>query len=80
MHSWLTSANGKDAPFPIQNLPFGVARINGGSPVCVSAIGDQVIDLAALEQTGLLSVAEQPVFDGDTLNRFMAQDQSPDRQ
>jgi fumarylacetoacetase len=48
--SWLASANSSGCAFPIQNLPFGVFRrahsaesFRGGV-----AIGDQIIDLAAL--------------------------------
>ena len=53
--SWLESANRIDCDFPIQNLPFGVFRrrdsaeeFRGGV-----AIGDQIIDLAALAESGL---------------------------
>ncbi|MEO6291221.1 MAG: fumarylacetoacetase, partial [Burkholderiaceae bacterium] len=75
--SWLTSANGH-ADFPIQNLPYAVFRrqdsleaYRGGI-----AIGDQVLDLAALAQAALLpSVAQQAVdvCAQPTLNAFMAQ-------
>ena len=50
LRSWVISANHADSDFPIQNLPFGVFRRQGtaeGFRCCV-AIGDQVIDLAAL--------------------------------
>lgn len=54
--SWLASANTPDTDFPIQNLPFGlfehVGRIRGGV-----ALGDRVIDLAALGASGLLDGA-----------------------
>jgi fumarylacetoacetase len=54
--SWLPAANAEGGDFPIQNLPFAVFR-RAGSPEalrgCV-AIGDQVIDLAALAATRLL--------------------------
>ena len=44
-----------DSPFPIQNLPYGVFRLqNGGEPRIGVAIGDQVLDLKALEQRGLV--------------------------
>ena len=59
IRSWLNSANLAGCAFPIQNLPFGVFRrrhtmeaFRGGV-----AIGDQIIDLAAL--------AKAQVFDGD---------------
>src|SRR5271165_2780862 len=48
--SWVSSANHPDGDFPIQNLPFGVFRRRGSSEEFRGgvAIGDQVIDLAAL--------------------------------
>lgn len=63
-----------DSHFPIQNLPFGVCRPKSGGPArCCSAIGDQVIDLAALERLNLLpKLGEESVFDSDSLNRFAA--------
>jgi fumarylacetoacetase len=54
--SWLTSANRVDGDFPIQNLPFAVFRprrsgttFRGGV-----AIGDQIVDLAAISEAGIL--------------------------
>lgn len=48
--SWVESANRPAGDFPIQNLPFAVFRRAGsGEPLrCGVAIGDQVLDLAAL--------------------------------
>lgn len=72
MTSWITSANTPENHFPIQNLPFGVASIAGRPASCVTAIGDSVVDLAALEKAGLvLEANHMPVFAGDTLNAFM---------
>ena len=47
--SWLASANGHP-DFPIQNLPYGVVRRKGSAEAWrgAVAIGDQVLDLAAL--------------------------------
>lgn len=47
--SWVASANGGGSDFPIQNLPFAVFR-RRGEPVWRGgvAIGDQIVDLAAL--------------------------------
>jgi fumarylacetoacetase len=59
LRSWVESANRADADFPIQNLPFGVfrraaagdsERYRGGV-----AIGDQILDLGALELRSLAS-------------------------
>ena len=48
--SWLESANRDGCDFPIQNLPFAVFRRADSSEAfrCGVAIGDQIVDLAAL--------------------------------
>jgi fumarylacetoacetase len=62
-----------DSHFPIQNLPFGVFSTEGEPrPRVGVAIGDWVLDLAVLEREGLLTAGDSPVFDGPSLNRFMA--------
>src|SRR6185295_8889499 len=50
LKSWVESANVPASDFPIQNLPFGVFRRKGTkeNPRGGVAIGDQVLDLAAL--------------------------------
>lgn len=73
MQSWISSANENECHFPIQNLPFGVAGIGGASPVCVSAIGDRIVNLAVLEAEGLIDAgAKSSVFNHPKLNEFMA--------
>ena len=54
--SWLASANAAGTDFPIQNLPFSVFRRGGTQEAFRGgvAIGDQVLDLAALAGTGPL--------------------------
>ena len=75
--SWLESANAPGTDFPIQNLPFGVFRRKGSSEVFRGgvAIGDQVIDLAAIAKAGAVSgpAAVQAVnaCAGDALNDFL---------
>ncbi|MEO5672355.1 MAG: fumarylacetoacetase [Ramlibacter sp.] len=54
--SWVTSANGH-ADFPLQNLPLGMFVRGTSTPRAGVAIGDSVIDLVALSQTGLLDPA-----------------------
>ena len=71
MTSWLTSANAPDCDFPLQNLPYGVFSRTGEQPRCGVAIGDQVLDLAALERDGLVSTGGGPVFPEPALNAFM---------
>jgi fumarylacetoacetase len=46
--SWVESANAPDCPFPIQNLPFGVFRRKNEKPRGGVAIGEHILDLAAL--------------------------------
>jgi fumarylacetoacetase len=46
--SWVESANAPACPFPVQNLPFGSAVHQGGEPHLVVAIGDRVLDVAAV--------------------------------
>jgi fumarylacetoacetase len=49
--SWVESANAPDAEFPLQNLPFGIFRSRKSrseTPRGGVAIGDQILDLAAL--------------------------------
>jgi len=55
--SWIETGNSAGCDFPIQNLPFTVFRRVGGSEKsrCGVAIGDQILDLAALS---LLSTLE----------------------
>lgn len=54
--SWVESANG-DTDFPLQNLPFGVFCTAAASPRGGVALGDSIIDLAALAATDLLGEA-----------------------
>src|SRR6186713_1054666 len=51
--SWVESANAPDTDFPIQNLPFGVFDDGKGERGGV-ALGDSIIDLAALISAGLI--------------------------
>ncbi len=72
MTSWVESANDPECPFPIHNLPMGVFSKRGQEPRCCTAIGDKVVDLAALEEAGLLSAAPGVwVFGEPSLNTFM---------
>ena len=50
LKSWVESANDPASDFPIQNLPFGVFRKKGSKEARRGgvAIGDQILDLAAL--------------------------------
>ncbi|QEZ43318.1 fumarylacetoacetase [Cupriavidus oxalaticus] len=70
--SWIDSANDGQTHFPLQNLPYGVFSVKGQSPRVGVAIGDQIVDLAALDDAGLLPAAAKGTFAGTTLNRFIA--------
>ena len=64
-----------DSHFPLENLPFGVFRPAQGSARIGVAIGDSVLDLAVVEERGLLRVPElqdRRFFSESTLNAFMA--------
>ena len=68
IQSWVDSANDPKTAFPLNNLPFGVFSA-GDKPRCGTAIGDFVLDLAALQSAGLLPDCG---FDAPALNTFMA--------
>ncbi|WP_315740756.1 MULTISPECIES: fumarylacetoacetase [unclassified Bradyrhizobium] len=60
--------------FPIQNLPYGVfSAADSPKPRVGVAIGDVVLDLAVLEDEGLLDLSPAyEVFAQSSLNAFMA--------
>lgn len=74
LKSWVESANDPDSHFPIQNLPYGIFSTTGDSARRVGvAIGDAVLDLAALEVSGLLAPwPGELVFSYACLNDFMS--------
>ena len=71
MKSWVESANRAGSDFPLNNLPCGVFSVGDEDPRCGVAIGDFILDVAALESEGLLTLADQPVFDVPFWNEFM---------
>ena len=77
LRSWVDSANRPDIDFPIQNLPFAVfRRQNSAEPFRGGvAIGDQIIDLAALQTAGLASGLAAEAIAAcaqNSLNTFMS--------
>jgi fumarylacetoacetase len=77
LRSWVPSANVAGNDFPIQNLPFASFRRQGSDENFRGgvAIGDQILDLAALARAGLFSGdASQAVQAGaqPQLNALMA--------
>jgi fumarylacetoacetase len=65
-----------DSDFPLENLPYGVFRPrSGGLPRIGVAIGNYVLDLAVIDEAGLLAatpVSKRGLFNQDSLNAFMA--------
>ena len=70
-----------DSHFPIQNLPYGVFRPRaGGAPRVGVAIGEMILDMAALESRSLVQIPgaghanrpSGPIFARPSLNAFMA--------
>jgi len=77
LKSWVVSANDGLTDFPIQNLPFAVFRPTASDePFRVGvAIGDQVLDMAAVADSGLLNVSAQEAVEAcakPQLNELMA--------
>ena len=71
VRSWVDHPENSD--FPIQNLPFGGFSIEGRRRDA-TAIGEQILDLAALHDAGLFAdtpIAHENVFDHASLNAFM---------
>jgi fumarylacetoacetase len=58
--------------FGVENLPYGVAAPPGGAPRCVVRLGDDAIDLDALQRAGRLGELPDGVFAGAALNPFLA--------
>lgn len=79
--SWVASANGH-GDFPIQNLPLGIFSPKGAAARAGIAIGDRILDLAALAGSGLLTGEAKTAADaarGDALNDLLALGAGPRR-
>ena len=71
LQSWVTSANTAETDFPLNNLPYGVFSTASLEARCGVAIGDQILDMAALEEAGLITLSDDPVFDVPYWNDVM---------
>lgn len=70
LRSFLTIA--ADSDFSIHNLPYGIfSETKDGVRRAGVAIGDKVLDLAALEEAKLLTLTGGPYFNKPTLNDFI---------
>ena len=78
LRSWVPGADGH-ADFPIQNLPFGMFSPSEAPARAGVAIGDSVLDLAALCGTGLLhgDAARAVAAAGSSLNATLAAGAGP---
>src|SRR5690242_10373650 len=77
LRSWVESAAREGSDFPIQNLPFGVFRRAGSAEAfrCGVAIGDHILDLAAVHELRLASGSNADVLRAcaePALNSLMA--------
>ena len=75
LRSWVGSAQAPGTDFPIQNLPFGVFGRAGEPSRIGVAIGDQVLDVAAVAREGLLDTLPREllaVCQSHALNALMA--------
>lgn len=71
--SWLNIAINSD--FSIYNIPFGIARLKDNTTVAVSRLGDLVINLNALHESGFLDTPDfnfTHKFNQPVLNDFIA--------
>jgi fumarylacetoacetase len=76
--SWVTGAD-THADFPVQNLPLGVYCHAGSGPTIGTAIGDYVLDLAALNALEQLPASVATALAQPTLNALLRQPASERR-
>ena len=71
LKSWIPVPEHSD--FPIQNIPFGIIKMEGKSPRVATRIGDSVIDLFELYKLGCFESLpfESYDFDASSLNSLM---------
>ena len=71
LRSWIPVT--ADSDFPIQNLPLGVGSWNGEPPVPLTRVGDVIVDLSILADSGLLDGTGIPreAFVAPHLNELM---------
>ena len=72
MKTWFSVPNNSD--FSIYNLPFGIFSTETKSPRAGVAIGESIIDLAYLAETGAFNSLgiDKNVFSKNTLNDFIS--------
>ncbi|MEM7472256.1 MAG: fumarylacetoacetase [Pseudomonadota bacterium] len=70
IRSWVESANTDATDFPLNNLPYGVFSTGDTAPRCGVAIGDSILDVAAMETSGALDFGG--TLGASNWNAFMA--------
>ncbi|MEP1095206.1 MAG: fumarylacetoacetase [Cyclobacteriaceae bacterium] len=72
LNTWVDVPDGSD--FSIYNLPYGIYSESGAERRAGIAIGDKIVDLNFLQETGLLADISLPegIFKSEVLNDFMA--------
>ncbi len=70
--SWVASANSAGTDFPLNNLPCGVFSTEGSVRRCGVAIGDRILDAAAAETAGLLTLDGGPLLQSGAWNPVMS--------
>lgn len=70
--TWISVPEGSH--FPLYNIPFGIGSLNESAPFACTRIGDTVINLNVLEQSGFFSGTGIPagIFEHPDLNPFIA--------
>jgi fumarylacetoacetase len=69
--SWVDTANGH-RDFPIQNLPLGIFSVDGDQRRAGVAIGDLILDLAAIADGGLIEAEWRDDLCQPVLNAWLA--------
>lgn len=59
-----------DSPFPLANLPYGSFSVDGDRPRLGVALGDKILDLAALGRRGLLEDRDRALQEPDLRGVF----------
>src|SRR5882724_6509193 len=72
LECWVESASRPDTEFPIQNLPLGVFCLPDAEPRIGCAIGDQILDLHACADLGLIKSCAAGSCRSTNLNWMMA--------
>ena len=68
----------QQSDFPIQNIPFGAGTWTSGEDVCLTRIGDTVINLSLLEKNSFFKDCglKENTFGHNTLNPFLSHDKA----